>query len=112
MKKRLTVSIIAFVTTLFVVGCSSGSTGVGENKGVEHEHIEKEMTLKEVHDTIVESARAHGWRVTEFKENVLIAEKIGDDETTSVTVSFAKDHFALSPENDDLEDILEDALED
>ena len=112
MKKRLTVSIIAFVTTLFVVGCASGSTGVGENKGVEYEHIKKEMTLKEVHDTIAESARAQGWRVTEFKENVLIAEKMGGDTTTAVTISFAKDRFTLSPENDDLEHILEEALED
>jgi hypothetical protein len=111
MKKILIASIMSTVTTLIISGCSMATTGTEDVKTANYIHTEKEMTLKEFSKLIIKAGEEDGWRMTEFKDNALIAEKSEDGEMVAVTVSFLKDSFLLSPSNDDLEDAIKDMLE-
>jgi len=111
MKKILKIAVVSLFTTLLVSGCVSDATGTADAKTAEYIHVKNEMTIKEIHHAIVQAAQDDGWRITEFKENTLIAEKSQGGEMQAVTISFSKNYFYLSPRNSDLEDILEDTLE-
>lgn len=68
------------------------------------------LTHKQMHHTIKSVAQNEGWIVTEFKSNALIAEKIGEGDSIAVTVTFNKNSFSISPQNSDLEDVLNRAF--
>jgi hypothetical protein len=108
MKKIIATVFLGFFVTVFI-GCAQ--TGAGDAKSAEYTHIKTDMTQKEIHKAIFDAAEDAGWRMTEFKDNALIAEKSDGDDTIAVTVSFSKDYFFLSPNNSDLQNIIEDALE-
>ncbi len=109
MKKIIGASFLAFLVTVSITGC--GSTGVGDAKTQEYTHLEKKIPLKKMNAMIMEAAQEDGWRMTEFKENAIIAEKSEGGKTIAVTVTFSEDYFYLSPKNSDLQNILEDRLE-
>jgi anthranilate/para-aminobenzoate synthase component II len=109
MKKTIGTLFLAFFVTVVITGCSTGS--IGDAKTAEYTHLDKKLPLKKMHSLIMEAAIEDGWRVTEFKENKLIAEKTESDETVAVTVTFTKDSFYISPNNSDLQEMLEDKLE-
>jgi hypothetical protein len=109
MRKTIATLFLAFLVTIFVTGC--GDTGIGDAKTADYTHLEKTIPMKKMHALIMESAIEDGWRVTEFKENQLIAEKVQSDETVAVTVTFSENSFYISPKNSDLQETLEDRLE-
>jgi len=113
--KKILISTMAVVlgSTLFFSGCSTHTTGVSEDaKTAGYTHLQKHMTLKELHKIIKEAGERDGWRMTEFKENAIIAEKTDDGDTTAVTVNFSNTYFNITPPNSDLQDAIEDAIED
>jgi len=108
MKKIIATVFVGFFVTVFL-GCAQ--TGTGDAKTAEYTHIKTDMTQNEIHQVIFNAAEDAGWRMTEFKDNALIAEKSDGDDTVAVTISFSRDYFFISPKNSDLQNILEDALE-
>jgi hypothetical protein len=112
MKKNLILSMTTVLLSSWLfVSCSatSGVEGVGESSE-NYTHF-KAMPLSKVHQLIVEAGEEDGWRMTEFKENSIIAEKTeGDGDTEAVTVNFTENSFYIEPENGDLEDAIEDKL--
>jgi len=108
MKKTIGTLFLAFFVTVLMTGC--GSTGTGDAKTSEYTQIHKRTSLQKLHKLIAKTAEADGWRVTEFKSNTLIAEKMQDENTLAVTISFSPEYFYLSPENSDLQNLLEDAI--
>jgi hypothetical protein len=111
MKKNLIVGMTTVLLSSWLfISCSatSGVGGVGE-ESANYTHFEK-MPLSKVHKLIIQAGEEDGWRMTEFKENEIIAEKTDDGETKAVTVDFAEDHFYITPHDGDLEDAIEDKL--
>ncbi|SFV70088.1 hypothetical protein MNB_SM-6-671 [hydrothermal vent metagenome] len=108
MKKNLTISLVFLLSTLFFSACST--TTQGDIKSINYTHF-KQRPLKKVHKLIVQAGQEDGWRMTEFKENELIAEKTENGKTKAVTITFSQNYFHLSPEDDDLEDAIENKLE-
>ena len=112
MKKIVTLGLTLALGSLMFSACTpSASNSDSDAQEAGYTHLKKHMSLEEVHNKIKKAGEDAGWRMTEFKENSIIAEKIDGDETTSVTIIFSNDYFELSPENDDLKDAIEDALE-
>ncbi len=72
--------------------------------------VEIKLTQDEMHNTIKNTAEREGWITTEFKSNALIAEKTTRDNSISVTVTFNKSSFSVSPKNIDLENAINSAL--
>ncbi|QOP45390.1 hypothetical protein [Sulfurimonas paralvinellae] len=109
MKKNFILTLSFLLTTLLFTACSTTSTGDGDVKTANYVHF-KAMPLKEVHARIVEAGEEDGWRMTEFKENELIAEKTDNGNTKAVTIDFAENYVNLTPHDSDLEDAIEDKL--
>ena len=109
MKKNIILTLSFLLTTLLFVSCSATAGGDVDVKTANYTHFEK-MPLKRVHTLIVEAGEEDGWRMTEFKENELIAEKTDGDTTKAITIDFSENYFHLSPKDSDLEDAIEDKL--
>jgi len=106
--KRVVISSLVSMFTLFALANCTGATpsveahtGYVEKKDLSHEEVSK---------LIVEAVEKAGWKMTEFKSNAFIAEKIDGEDSVSATVTFGNGSFDISPENAELEDIVSDAL--
>ena len=64
---------------------------------------------KSIQKAIIKVGEEHGWKITEFKSNALIAEKIDGDDSGSATVTFDKDKIIVKDETGDIDadDFLE-----
>jgi len=109
MKKKLILGVTVLLSSLLFVSCSTTSGVDVDVKAANYVHF-KHMPLQKVHKLIVQAGEEEGWRMTEFKENELIAENIDEDETKVVTIDFGQDYFNLSPQDSDLEDAIEEKL--
>jgi len=89
---------------MLLVGCSATTDPEAHTSDM---HT-KNLTQKKVHKMIKKAAEENGWKMTEFKVNSMIAEKIGTD--LSSTVTYGKDYFDVTPPNSELTSILEDAF--
>jgi hypothetical protein len=93
------------------VACSTTPSANVDAKSMNYISYPHEIPLSKVNKLIIEAGEEDGWRMTPFKENALIAEKIGDNSTEAVTVYFSTTAFHLSPENSDLADVIEEKLD-
>ena len=100
MKKILSLSLISAITLVLSVGCSSKSTSMGAHIDANDESTVK--TAIYIGDTKTEKAilaikkagEKTGWRVTEFKGNSVIVEKVVGDETLSRTIKVHNHHIS------------------
>ena len=79
MNKTLSLSLISALTLMLSTGCNSTS-----GDGI---HV-KSHDNEEVLHAIEKSGKQNGWKITEFKNNEVIAEKTDDGETISSTIKF------------------------
>jgi len=107
MKNIITLSIVSALTSLILVGCSTMTSSSESHSGAVH----KNLTQEKIHDIIKAAGEESGWIMTEFKSNALIAEKANGDSSKSVTVTFDKHSFDVTPANSELENAISDALE-
>jgi len=105
MKKVITLGLVSALSTILLVGCGSATPSPEASVKIHNGY----MTQEKVHKIIKQAGEEAGWKMTEFKSNTMIAEKIGAGET--VTVTFNKSTFDISPSNSDLESAISDALE-
>ena len=71
---------------------------------------EVRLTHTQMYNTVKTVAENEGWNTTKFKINALIAEKTSENDSVSVTVTFSKFEFSISPENSDLQNAINSAL--
>ncbi len=109
MKKNLITSLAFLLSTLLFVSCSATSGENVDAKTANYTYFTP-MPLREVHNIIKQAGEESGWRMTEFKDHEMIAEKIENGNTKAVTVDFGKNYFNIEPSNSDLDDVLTDNL--
>ena len=61
------------------------------------------LSQEKFHKLIIKAGEKNGWIMTKFKSNTLIAEKVENDNTLSVTITFNKTSFNVLPANSELE---------
>jgi outer membrane protein OmpA-like peptidoglycan-associated protein len=118
MNRLIKIGLVSALSAFLTVGCSSGSAEPKEmNEASAHASAEsistsitRELPSKEVHKIIKAAGEKAGWKMTEFKRNAFVAEKFDGDDTESVTIVFYKDSFNVDPENDELVDAINEAL--
>lgn len=104
MNKILSLSLISALTLVLLSGCNSTS---GDGLQVKTHDNEKIL------HAIEKAGEQNGWKITEFKNNEVIAEKTDDGDTLSSSIRFQEGHIVFSnPEAESaLGDDIEDALE-
>ncbi len=82
-----------------------------ESHAIVEEHVShSELSQNEMAEVIKKVGEENGWIMTDFKSNAIIAEKITEKETISVTVSFSSSSFDIIPANDELRKALQSML--
>ena len=107
MKNIVTLSIVSIFATLVLVGCTTANYSPESHSGSVHN---QNLTQEKIHKIIKSVGEKDGWNMTEFKSNALIAEKTDGDNSKSVTITFDKHSFDITPHDSDLEDAIRDAL--
>ncbi len=106
MKKVITLGLLSALSIVFLSGCGSEPSPEGHTGSLKKGH----MTQEKVHKIIKKAGEEAGWTMTEFKSNTMIAEKIDGDDSVAVTVTFSNSDYDISPENSDLDDAIDSAL--
>lgn len=114
MAKILGVILIGvYLVWFFTVQAANVSTediATQEIRLMDNPKTEIYLTQSEMHHTIQNAVEKEGWNTTEFKNNALIAEKMTGDNSISVTITFSKSEFSISPRNIDLQNAINTTL--
>jgi len=110
MQRKILRTVAVIVSSLIITACSTTPKVQGDVQKENYVKIEKSMSLKKIHDIIKEAGEQDGWRMTEFRDNALIAEKFHSDSSEVVTIEFSRSSFHLTPANSDLESAIADKL--
>ncbi len=100
---------VGFLAVLFA-GCAASSPEGADVKMADYSFFKDELPLKKVRTIILDAGRKAQWRMTEFKDNEVVAEKSEGDQTISASIMFTRHAFNVEPENDELRELLEEAL--
>jgi len=100
MKKIMKIGSAVLLSAFMMAGCSlkEAVPGAGDAKYAGVTHVEN-VTSKQLRHAIMAAGQAQGWRMTEFKNNEVIAEKFGDDAVTA-SIKFSKHGYEIHSEND------------
>ena len=104
MKKLLTITLASTLSIFLLTGCSSNKTTAEDSMsgGIEMT-LEGHHSNKSIQQAIIRVGEEHGWKITEFKSNAVIAEKIDGDNTASATVTFDNDKIIVMDESGDID---------
>ncbi len=106
MKKVITLSILSLFSIFALSACISEASPESHTGTVKKKH----MTQEKVHKIIKKAGKDAGWKMTEFKSNAMIAEKIDGANSVALTVTFSNSSYDISPKNSDLASAIDSAL--
>lgn len=120
MKKILSIVTTSVMTIVLASGCGASPETGGDTSLEMHAQIDRhdEATNKsaiyvghvdteKIMKTIKIAAQKDGWKVTEFKSNALIVEKIVDGEAMSSTIQYHNDHVYGNNDHASMDTLLE-----
>jgi hypothetical protein len=123
MKKILSITLISALTLLFSTGCGGTTATVAapeasQATGHNDPKVSSEALYVETHNNkkiahaIKKAGEATGWKITEFKNNEVIAEKTLNEETVSSNIKFSQGHIEFSDNatTSDLRDAIKEEL--
>ena len=118
MKKILLATLIGTTLVTLYSGCSNPSSPNQEqdtlsySKSALYTQMHNDKKLKQL---VTKAAKEKGWRVTNFKENSIIAEKFGSNSSKATTITIKNgvvdfDNMAGTEDDDivDLKEYIED----
>ncbi len=106
MKKILSITLISALALVLSTGCG-GTTAAPAQKDAK---VSTEALYVNTHDNkkvahaIEKAGQKTGWKITEFKNNEVIAEKTTDGNTISSNIKFSEGHIEFS-DNDATSDL-------
>ena len=116
MKKLVTMTIATTLSMFLLTACASNAqTAEDSISGGVALTLNGHHSNKSIQKAIIKVGEEHGWKITEFKSNAVIAEKIDGDDSASATVTFDDDKVIVRDESgdinaDDFLEYLNDAL--
>ncbi len=119
MKNRVKITLVAALSLLLLTACSGENTQTAEGTSnsrselILHSHTK----TKKIHDAIMQAGEESGLKMTEFKPNAVIAERLDGSNSASATIVFNKDKITIMKESgnigvDDLLEAIEHKLKD
>jgi len=104
-------TMVTAVTLLLMTGCGGGNTQTADESmsGGAELTIEGHPSNKKLHEAIMKAGESQGLKMTEFKSNAVIAERIDGDDSAAATITFSKDKIIIMQESGDIDadDLLE-----
>lgn len=111
MKKILTLALVSVVTLALTTGCSSKSANPEEHGSKDALIIEKQSSSKTI-SAIEKAGKEANWKITKFKSNEVVAEKLGNGVTASTSILIHEGYleFSNNSETSDLRSAIKDEL--
>lgn len=109
MNKILSLALLSLLTLALSTGCSSKG-GIYDAEASKDALYTKTHNNEIVIDAIVNAGKKANWKITKFKSNEVIAEKVGDKETISTSIRIYDGYLEFS--NSSGISTLRDAIED
>ena len=111
MNKILTLALLSAMTLLLSTGCSL-KDGVNNSEASKDAIHTKMHNNEKIVNVIIKAGEKANWKITEFKSDELIAEKIGNNETISSSIKIYDGYieFSNNSKTSDLRDAIEDKL--
>lgn len=112
MKKMLYGAAVCIAALVMTTGCSSSLMEMPAHVEKGNETIPQSAIYvghrnsETVMDAIKAAAKTEGWRVTEFKADAVIVEKILGDKTISSTIKYHSEHIYGDSEHAPMSDLL------
>ena len=111
MKKLVTMTIATTLSMFLLTACGSNvQTAEDSISGGVELTLSGHHSNKSIQKAIIKVGEEHGWKITEFKSNAVVAEKIDGDDSASATVTFDNDKVIVRDDTGDINagDFLED----
>jgi len=105
MKRLINIALASTAVILLSTGCGNSNTKSVDNTmnvGTELT-LQSHTTSKKLHDAIIKAGKAKGLKMTKFKANAIIAEKITGDNSASATVTFSKEQVVITKGSGDFD---------
>ncbi|MEK6659186.1 MAG: hypothetical protein AABY36_05845 [Campylobacterota bacterium] len=106
MKKALSVVVASVATLALLTGCSATTGASSDSEMSAHLDVDASIcktaiyignrSNKKVIKAIESAGEKNEWKITHFKANAVIAEKVIDGKTLSTTIEIAKEHINCS----------------
>lgn len=108
MKKMFSIVVASAATLILSVGCSGGlEMGAKGPEAISETAIYVgHHSNEDVLEAIKIAGKKEGWRVTEFKSNAVVVEKIIGDKTVSSTVVYENEQIAGDNKNAPMDQLL------
>jgi len=104
MQKMIKLTLVTAATVLLLVGCGGDTQTASESmSGGTELHLEGHSTNKQLHEAIVKAGEHEGLKMTAFKSNAIIAERVDGDDSATATITFSKDKIIIMEETGDID---------
>ena len=117
MEKISSITLSSCLVLILLVGCSSNNPHPNNPTTTQNAIYTKIHNHNKLKEMIKSAAKEKGWRITEFKENALIAEKFDDENPKATTIKLNDgyidfDNNSGTSDGDivDLRDYIEDYI--
>jgi len=117
MNKVVKIALASTISMFLLSGCGGSNTQTAEDSISGHAELtlQSHTSSKELREAIMEAGEKEGLKMTSFKGNAFIAERIDGDDSASATITFSRDKVVVIPETgdidaDDLLEAIEEAL--
>ena len=117
MKKIISITLISSVALMLTTGC--GGSGPSADPSIsENALYVKTHNNEKISKAIDKAGEATGWKITKFKSNAVVAEKVDGDATYASTLKFHNGYVEFENSEgtsdgdiDDLKDAIGDVME-
>jgi hypothetical protein len=112
MNKVLTLALVSALTLILSAGCSTKGKIMDAEASKEALYTNNH-SYEKVANAIVKAGKTTNWKITKFKSNEVIAEKVGSGETISSSIKMFDGYleFSNNSQTSDLRSAIKSELE-
>lgn len=112
MNKILTLALVSALTLVLSTGCSSKGNIMDAEASKEALYTNSHSNEKVI-NAIIKAGKQTNWKITEFKSNEVVAEKVGSSETVSSSIKMFDGYleFSNNSQTSDLRSAIKSELE-
>jgi len=114
MNKVVKIALASTISMFLLSGCGGSNTQTAEDSVSGHAELtlQEHINTKKLRAAIMKAGEAEGLKMTPFKANSVIVERVDGDDSASATVTFSRDKIVIIPETGDIDaDDLFEAIE-
>jgi len=100
MTKTIKIALVTTVSIFLLTACTGNDVKTNEvPKGATELVLQSHVQTKKLHTAIIHAGEKLGLKMTEFKSNTIIVEKMNGSDSASATIRFDKQSVTITQES-------------